>query len=225
MRTVPRETVRIGLFLTGPALVTLAAVAAMRGGLWLAALAPAALGLSAHARLVGRWRQAVPNVPLAIGAVCFAAFVVGPLLGAYRTVTVLSGSMRPSFGPGDVIVVAPEPSSSLRVGQVISFATPTAGHPVETHRVVAIRRPGDNPIVETKGDANNTRDPWAAELHGTTLWRYRFRLPYVGYPILFLRTPWVQHISVLLLPALLALWALARIWSPKSRRVNGYELT
>jgi hypothetical protein len=97
--------------------------------------------------------------------------------------------MRPTFSPGDMIVVSPEPMRSLRVGDVITFITPTAGHPVETHRVVNILRAGAEPIVQTRGDTNNTIDPWRAQLHGSTVWRYRFRLPAFAYPLLALRSP------------------------------------
>ncbi len=148
-----------------------------------------------------------------------AALVVAPMLGLYRTVTVLSGSMRPTFSPGDMIVVSPEPMRSLRVGDVITFMIPTAGHPVETHRVVSIAGSGGEPIIQTRGDANNTIDPWQAQLHGSTVWRYRFRLPGFAYPLLALRSRWVHLGTTLLLPFLLSLWALTRLWFPSRRNV------
>jgi signal peptidase I len=158
--------------------------------------------------------RVLANVALLFSLLAFAGLVVGPALGLYRTVTVLSGSMRPAFGPGDAIVVSPEPARDLRAGQVITFQSPTGDRHVETHRVVAVLRRGDEPIVMTKGDANVSRDPWRAQLHGETVWRYRFRLPMLGYPILALRSPWAQALVTMLLPALLALWALARLWTP-----------
>jgi signal peptidase len=146
-----------------------------------------------------------------------ALLVGGPMLGMYRTVTVLSGSMRPTFNPGDMIVVSPEPMSSLRVGDVITFSTPAPGHPVETHRVVSIQPTGGDPIVQTKGDANKTVDPWRAQLHGATVWRFRFSLPAFGYPLLWLRLRSVHIVTTLLVPLLLALYGLGRLWFPSRR--------
>ncbi len=221
-RAMAEAIVRVQLLLVVPLALLLIGVAVMRGGGWLALLPPASLLLLGHARLVCRfqfnsWFGAVGNLGLLVAATAMVTLVVGPILGLYRTVTVLSGSMRPTFSPGDMIVVSPEPMRALRVGDVITFMTPTAGHPVETHRVVSILRSGSDPIVKTKGDANNTIDPWQAELHGSTVWRYRFRLPALGYPLLALRSRWVHLGFTLLLPVLLALWGLGRLWLPSRR--------
>src|SRR6478735_6106005 len=80
----------------------------------------------------------------AVGLVTLAAMAVFvgigllPHTGLYRPETVLSGSMRPAFAPGDLIVVAPEPARDLRVGQMVSYAIPVGDHHVETHRIVKI---------------------------------------------------------------------------------------
>src|SRR5438045_3766674 len=89
---------------------------------------------------------------VAAGVVGTAAVVVavltlvgvglGPRLGYYRSLTVLSGSMRPAFAPGDVVIVTPEPIRDVRAGQVITYAIPVGDHHVETHRVVHVVRGG-----------------------------------------------------------------------------------
>jgi signal peptidase I len=228
MRTVLESTVRIQVLLLLPAALVLLGLSAARGGWWLAFLPPTALGLTAHARLVARlgfraWAPSIGTISLAVAGVSMALLVAGPVLGLYRTVTVLSGSMQPTFNAGDVIIVTPEPMHSLRVGQVISFQAPIGDHQVETHRIATILRPGADPIVQTKGDANTSLDPWQAQLHGSTLWHFRLRVPLVGYPILWLRTPWAHRITVLILPALIALWLLGKLWlPPSSRRVESH---
>jgi signal peptidase I len=221
-RTMGEAIVRVQLLLVLPAALLLIGVAVTYGGGWLLLLPPACLLLLGHAKLVARfrfrtWYGAFGNVGLLVALTAIATLVVGPMLGLYRTVTVLSGSMRPTFSPGDMIVVSPEPMSSLRVGDVITFMTPTAGHPVETHRVVSIAGPLDEPIVQTRGDANNTIDPWHAQLQGGTVWRYRLRLPAFAYPLLALRSRWVHLGTTLLLPFLLSLWGLGRLWLPSRR--------
>lgn len=169
-------------------------------------------GLRVAARVVG-------TAAVVVAVLALLAVGLGPRLGFYRTLTVLSGSMRPAFASGDVVIVTPEPLRDVRAGQVITYAIPVGDHHVETHRVVRVLRGGDHPVVITKGDANATRDPWKAQLSGTTVWRYRFRIPLGGRAIVALRDPLVHKLTVLLLPALLALYGLGRIWRP--RRAEG----
>jgi signal peptidase len=214
--------VRIQLTALAAVALALIGAGAAAGGMWLGLLAPAAVVLTVHAQLVARtgprtWLPALGNTALCAAVAALLLLAAGPMLGAYRTVTVLSGSMQPTFRPGDVVLATPEPASALRVGQVISFRAPLAPHQVETHRVVRILRSGAAPIVQTKGDANTSLDPWKAQLQGGTLWRYRFRVPGLGYPILLLRETWVRRLCVFLLPVLLAVWALVRVWTPPRR--------
>src|SRR5881392_380829 len=112
-----------------------------------------------------------------------------PRTGWYRPVTVLSGSMKPSFSPGDMVVVTPEPLGDVRVGQIISYRIPVGDHHVQSHRVVKVVRGGARPLVRTKGDANAAADPWTAELHGTTAWRVRAVLPKLGWVVFWFRSP------------------------------------
>lgn len=146
-----------------------------------------------------------------------------PHLGVYRTLTVLSASMKPTFSPGDIVVVRPEPIQKLRVGQVISYAVPVGAHQVETHRVVAILRGQGTttPVIQTKGDNNTVVDPWTAQLNGSTVWRLEAVVPKVGYAINLMRDRTFHLFSVILIPGLLAMFALARLWGVGSRRRSG----
>jgi len=150
--------------------------------------------------------------------VALAAIVglaVLPHLGLYRTLTVLTASMKPTFSPGDVVVVRPEPIQKLRVGQVISYQIPVGAHPVETHRVVKILRGAGTttPVIQTKGDNNTVVDPWTAQLNGTTVYRLVAVVPKAGYAINFMRGRIFHLISVFFIPGLLAVFALRRIWN------------
>ena len=147
-----------------------------------------------------------------VAALALVGLGLLPRLGFYRPLTVLSGSMRPVFAPGDVVVVTPERLRDLRAGQIITYQIPISDHHVETHRVVRILRGGDHPVVITKGDANRTADPWKAQLRGDKVWRYRFRIPLLGRAIVVLREPLAHKLTVLLLPVLLALYWLVGIW-------------
>jgi signal peptidase I len=152
----------------------------------------------------------------AIGVACLALLVLGlvPRTGWYRPVTVLSGSMTPTFSPGDMVIVTPEPLRDVRVGQIISYRIPVGDHHVQSHRVIQIVRRGAHPVVRTKGDANNGPDPWTAKLHGTTAWHVRGVLPKVGWVVVWFRSPLVHILSVLLAPLVLALIGVFQIWRP-----------
>jgi signal peptidase I len=138
-----------------------------------------------------------------------------PRLGYYRTLTVLSSSMVPTFRPGDIVVVRPEPMRDLRVGQVITYQVPVGARQVETHRVVKIvgGLGSDHPVIQTKGDANTGLDPWTAQLEGTTVWRLEAVIPKAGYAVNAMRNRAFHALALLVLPALLAGLGLRRLWT------------
>jgi signal peptidase len=152
------------------------------------------------------WAQ---RVLLALALVLFLAIAVLPRLGLYRAVTVLSGSMRPTFSPGDMVAVAPAPVSDV---QVISYQVPTGVHQVETHRIVKILQGGAHPVIQTQGDANNWPDPWTAKLEGKTAWRLVAVVPHLGYLVNWLRSGSLRMVAIIIAPGLLALLLLSEIW-------------
>jgi signal peptidase I len=156
----------------------------------------------------------VARLALVLAALALIGFGLLPRTGWYRPVTVLSGSMRPAFSPGDVVLLRPERISEVRVGQAISYRIPVGDHHVQTHRVIAVLHRGGHVAVRTKGDANAAPDPWTARLHGTTAWQVRAVVPKAGWVLFWFRTPLVHTLTVFLAPLLLVLLALLRIWRP-----------
>jgi signal peptidase I len=155
-----------------------------------------------------------------VAAAVFALLVLLPHTGLYRTAVPLSGSMEPTFAPGDLLLLRAEPLSRIRVGQVITYTIPIGDHHLETHRVVRVLRGGNEPVVQTKGDANRVRDPWTAVLHGRTVWRVERVVPRAGSALLWLGRPFVRVAFVLLLAGLLLHAGLVRIWLPPQRRAE-----
>ncbi len=163
-------------------------------------------------RSVLRW--ALRGV-LVIAAVAFLGLGVVPRTGLYHTLTVLSGSMRPTFGAGDLLIVRPEPMRDLRAGQIMTYAIPVGNHHIESHRVVAVIESGDSPVVRTEGDANNVVDPWTARLHGKRVWVTAAVIPYAGWPLQWLREPAIKLACLLFAPLLLVTVGLINIWRPR----------
>ena len=221
MRTAVDTAVRIQLLLLGLVAVIATGAAAHRGGLWLILVLPLGLLLAGLARVAARlarrsWLDRATTAGLVAASGLLLVLGILPHLGLYRPVTVLSGSMRPAFAPGDMIFVTPERLRDVRVGQVITYQIPVDDHHVESHRVIRILKGGDDPVVITKGDANRSADPWKAELHGDRIWVERASVPKLGRFVLALRSPLVHDLTVFLLPVLLAVYGLVRIWRAPS---------
>lgn len=113
---------------------------------------------------------------------------------------VLSGSMRPAFAPGSVIVTEPVAVDRIRPGMVIVFTPP--GHTdAYAHRVVSLRGSPSSPVITTKGDANPVIDPWRVQLTGRTVSRVLFSIPAVGRVGTILRS----HLAAVLI-GVIGLW-------------------
>jgi signal peptidase I len=215
-RTI-EQIVRAGLLLGVLALSGICGLLVERGWLGLVSVVAATGALVAIGHLLVRaplrkLATLVSRVALGLTLVFFVLVGLVPKLGWYRPLTVLSGSMRPTFSPGDLIIVTPEPLSHVRVGQVISYYVPVDGHPLDTHRIIRVLRGGPHPIVQTQGDANNWRDPWTAHLHGSPAWKLSLVVPYAGYLINVLRGHTLHVAAIVFAPALFALLTLAEIW-------------
>jgi len=166
---------------------------------------------------VARWiGKCLVNLTLLCALLAFLGLAVGPHLFGYRTMTMLTGSMAPQINPGDVTVVTPVPSAQVRTGMIISYHIPVQDHRVVTHRVIAVT-PGPNgsTTVQTKGDANNGKDPWTATLQGDTAYQVRGVVPVLGTTIRFLRTPVLRDALLYGVPTILAGWVLLGLWAPR----------
>lgn len=149
---------------------------------------------------------------LALSLLVFGVLALGPRTGRYRTVTVLTASMRPTMPEGSMVLTTPVRPADLRVGDVITYRIPVEDRRLVTHRVVEILTPGTNPVVRTKGDANNGVDPWTARLKGGAVWKARGAVPEVGYAAEWLRRPQASRLLVLVVPFFLAVLWLKDIW-------------
>jgi signal peptidase len=93
---------------------------------------------------------------------------------------ILSGSMRPTFGPGWMIITKPIPVSQVRPGEILLFKPPGSSASF-AHRVIQVEGSPNHPIIQTKGDANPVADPWRAQLKGTSAYQVVAEVPKVGW--------------------------------------------
>jgi|tagenome__1003787_1003787.scaffolds.fasta_scaffold20617158_2 signal peptidase len=137
-------------------------------------------------RAIRRWLGRLVSLVATLAVVGIAGLAVAltavPAVVGGHTLTVLSGSMVPEFAPGAMVVDRPAPASSLRVGDVITYATTdeVSGTPIFiTHRIAEVRSDAGTPTFITRGDANNAADPRpveASQVRGK-VW---YSVPYVG---------------------------------------------
>lgn len=153
----------------------------------------------------------------------FLAVGLGPHTGAYRTLTVLTGSMAPAIPAGSVVFVRPVAPADITVGDILTYNMPVDDRRLVTHRVADILEAGATPTIVTKGDAVEDVDPWTTRFSSGPAWKVVGDVPLLGYGLQTLQTPLVQRISVTVLPALFALSWLWRIWHPRADRDEGSE--
>ena len=67
--------------------------------------------------------------------------------------------MAPLYPAGTLVAVEPIDASAVEAGMVIVFRDPLRADRLVAHRAVA-RIPGEQPLWQTKGDANRDADPW-----------------------------------------------------------------
>lgn len=128
-----------------------------------------------------------------------------PTILGRKVLSVLSGSMRPALGVGDVVVVRPlSPTDPIKDGDIITYRS-NAGDQngmLITHRVISTVLVNGKPTAFiTKGDANDSPDVSPIKRE-QVMGVYQFRVPYMGYLSAFIRTP-LGILLVLILPSLL----------------------
>lgn len=136
-------------------------------------------------RLLGHWRVAVACLLVA----GFATAAVGVLSGGWQVRPILTGSMRPGFPIGGVVVTQRVPLSQLRTRDVVVFHPPGEPGVDYVHRVISLQRTAAGDVIRTQGDDNPYPDPWTVRLRGPDAYVARFTIPAVGYVAVWLHSP------------------------------------
>jgi len=132
-------------------------------------------------RSVARWVGATAStLALLVVVVVALALIVIPLLLGATPYTVLTGSMRPTMPPGDLVVTRPQSPDDISLGDVITYQLRSNEPEVVTHRVVGVgtNSDGERTFV-TRGDANNMDDDpvLGVQVRGVVV----YHVPYLGY--------------------------------------------
>ncbi len=108
----------------------------------------------------------------------------------YRVYNVLSASMEPEIGVGDLVVVKVKSGEEVQRGDVITYYPIGDNVTTVTHRVINTMMKDGQVYIETKGDAVDQADPMitADEVVGVVA----FSIPFVGGAI-----AWIQgHVVI-----------------------------
>ena len=101
-------------------------------------------------------------------------------LAGFTPMTVQSDSMSPTFDQGDLIVVKQCDTSSLQVGDIVTFHTIVDGqYALNTHRIVSIDELNGMHSFTTKGDNNDIADQHVIS-DGDIVGKYVLKIPYLG---------------------------------------------
>lgn len=116
----------------------------------------------------------------------------------YRAYTVLSGSMEPTYYPGDLVIVKNKNRAKLEEKDVITFID---DNEIVTHRIIEKTTEG----YKTKGDNNDVEDVKMLK-DKDIIGEVSFKIPKAGYIIQFLSKPGVVAIELMLLGIFILLY-------------------
>ena len=130
------------------------------------------------------------NVATALFIALFLAMalLLSPLVqvfGGVQLLAVTSGSMAPAIPSGSIVAIRPVPAASLKIGDVITFVSPTAPDVLITHRVASVDVRDGQTMLTTKGDANDAVDALSAPAE-RAVGRVDFALPWLGDAMVWL---------------------------------------
>ncbi|WP_341927550.1 hypothetical protein [Nocardioides psychrotolerans] len=115
-----------------------------------------------------------------VGPVTLLALL--PTMFGLERYVVAGDSMSGGIERGSVVFERRVPVGDLRVGDVITYERPESADSegLVTHRIEWI----EGARLQTRGDAEESPDPWLVALDRPTMPRVVVTIPYVGYPFI-----------------------------------------
>lgn len=152
------------------------------------------------------------------GTLGLAWLVTGGQYEKVRAMSVLSGSMEPTLGVGDLVLTRVVSPGELRGGDVVTYRDPARDRYI-THRVQSIVWRGELAEVVTRGDANDVGEAWTVAADGT-VGLVVVRVPAAGFALAALGTT-VGQLVVGAVALALAGWSIELIWRPPRKPAAG----
>jgi signal peptidase len=125
-------------------------------------------------------RRAVSARPLlrAVRIGASTALLLGVL--GLAALTVLTNSMAPTYPPGTLVIVRPVDTTSIRIGDAITYQIHSGQPELVTHRVISIASTDGTSTFITQGDNNDLPDsiPVVPDQVMGTVW---YSVPWAGY--------------------------------------------
>ena len=104
-------------------------------------------------------------------------------IGGVRIYNVASGSMRPEYDIGDILITKKVPKEEIEIGDNITYLGKIGeiNGLIITHKVQTIREDGENTYYTTKGIANDNYDPEVSydQVYGKVIYKTKF-LSYIS---------------------------------------------
>jgi signal peptidase len=165
----------------------------------------------------GKVTRVLSSIMLVSVVIVIAVAVAGMALGVLRFAVIDTGSMRPTLNPGDVAILTSEPTADLHRGEIVAFHPPGEPHLTVTHRAVSVEHTKHGAIFQTKGDANNAKDPWRAHILGPVVWHEGFKLSKFGYLAVWSQQRLVRFGLLSVIVILIVSMQMGWIWRRTSR--------
>ncbi|MGH2594678.1 MAG: signal peptidase I [Actinomycetota bacterium] len=137
-----------------------------------------------------------------------------PNLFHAKSLTVMSGSMEPTIGTGDVVVARQISPMDARVGDIVTFRDPLLHDRLITHRVREIHVLQDKVLFVTKGDANTNTEHWVVPVDGT-IGRVAFHVPRLGYFMVWIHSMFGLLLLIVAPTLVLGASELWNLWRPR----------
>ncbi len=134
----------------------------------------------------------IVSTVLVVLMVLCAVFLMGSRLLGYQCYNVISPSMEPEYGVGDLLYVKDVDPTTIKEGDVITFLV-NEDLVVGTHRVVRVDT--ENQRFYTKGDANEIEDQNPVHFNNV-IGVPQFSVPKLGYVSDFVQNPPGMYITI-----------------------------
>ncbi|UZN02237.1 signal peptidase I [Cellulomonas sp. S1-8] len=160
--------------------------------------------------------SAVTTFALLVVLAAAVALAVVPKVLDGAALTVLTGSMVPTYDPGDVVVVrgVKDAAAEVQIGDVVTFQPVSDDPTLITHRVVEKVFTADGTMFVTRGDANSADD--APLVPAQVKAEVVYHVPWVGHVSLYLGQQ--RGLLVVGVAVALFLYAAFMVLRPERRR-------